>query len=91
MNSSRAPSVFSQVIHPVARRQAARRELNIAAADERADIGLVRRLVLAEPDITVRPEDLRVAELGREVGHELRHRAEHLLVIERLVPGPVGP
>src|ERR1035438_5225606 len=48
-------------VHPVTCGQAPGVELDIPAADTRANIGLVRRLVLAEPDVPVGAEDLRAA------------------------------
>src|SRR6185437_10428774 len=46
--------------HPGAGPQALGGQLDIAGtADDHADVGLVRGLVLAEPDVPVRPEDLR--------------------------------
>src|SRR3984957_16454638 len=50
---------------------------------------LVGRLIVAEADIPVRPEDLRRPELAGEALEQLLHRAEHLLLVDRLVAGPV--
>src|SRR5262249_16219348 len=50
---------------------------------------LVRRLVLREPHIPVRPEGPAGAELFGELGEQLRHRPGDLLVVDRLVRQPV--
>src|SRR5215472_16696258 len=48
--------VGGHAVHAVAGRQALRGELDVPAADQRADVRLVGCLVLAEPDVAVRPE-----------------------------------
>src|SRR5665647_91862 len=55
------------------------------------DMGLVRGLVGAEPDVTVGPEHLRVTELVAELGQQGLHRPAHLFVVDLLVQLPVGP
>jgi bifunctional non-homologous end joining protein LigD len=71
--------------------QALDRELDVArVADHRPDVRLVWRLVTAEPHVTVRTEDLGLTELGGELVGELGHRAQHLVLVDRLVRGPVA-
>ena len=77
--------------HPGARAQALDGQLDVArVADGRADVRLVRGLVLAEPDVAVRPEDLRLAELGGQLLGQVGHRPEDLLGVDGLVLSPVG-
>ena len=82
--------VGRHAVHAVAGRQALGGELDIPAADHRADVRLVGGLVLAEPDVAVGPEDLRLAELQRQLLHQLGHRAQHRGVVDLFVHGPVG-
>jgi NAD(P)-dependent dehydrogenase (short-subunit alcohol dehydrogenase family) len=56
--------------------------------ERRAYLRFVRRLVLAEPHVPVRPEDLRLTELPRQLFGELGHRAQDLLVVDGLMRGP---
>ena len=60
------------------------------AAENRADMGLVRRLVRAETDVPVRAEDLGLPELARQRLGQLLHRAQHVLGVRGLVAGPVS-
>ena len=55
----------------------------------RRAVGLVRRLVGAEPDVAVGPEDLARAELVGELGEQLLHRGLDVAVVDRLVVLPV--
>src|SRR5215510_5784958 len=82
--------VGSHAVHAVTGRQALGGELDVPTADRRADVRLVGGLVLAEPDVAVRPEDLRLAELGRQLLQQFGHRLQDLRVIGLLVLGPVG-
>src|SRR6185437_4582569 len=82
--------IAGHLVHAVSGGEAAGGELDVARADNRAYRGLVWRLVGAEPDVAVRPEDLRLAELLAEFLGQIGHRAEHGLVVDRLVSGPVG-
>src|SRR4051794_40802774 len=50
---------------------------------------LVRRLVLREPHVAVRPEELRRAELRLELCEQRLHRRLHALVVDVLVVAPV--
>src|SRR5215472_4157202 len=50
---------------------------------------LIWRFIAAKADIAVRAEDLRVAEFGRERVGERLHRAQHHVLVHRLVAGPV--
>src|SRR5215472_15502789 len=61
--------VGRHAVHAVAGRQALEGELDVPAADQRADVRLVGRLVFAEPDVAVWPEDLRLAELRCQLLH----------------------
>ena len=70
--------------------QAGRGELHVARpADGRPDRGLVGRLVGAEPDVAVRPEDAALAELAGEVVEQGLHRSEHELVVLGAMLGEV--
>jgi hypothetical protein len=78
------------LVHPGAGAEPFRIEANVATLVEHCgDLGLVRRLVRAEPDVTVRPEDLAASELGLELREQRGHRCVHLLLIRLLVRGPV--
>src|SRR5580658_7349969 len=50
---------------------------------------LIWRFIVTKPDITVRPEDLRFAELGSQLFNELLHRPQYLRLVDRLAAGPV--
>src|SRR5205085_1571196 len=79
------------VVHPGAGPEPLRREVDVAAAGQGGAHGrLVRRLVLAEAHVAVGPEDLALAELGRQLPEELLHGRQHLLLVDRLVVLPVG-
>src|SRR6185437_4224743 len=55
--------------------QPVRRQLNVAGGPERRpDMSLIWRFVVTKTDITVRPEDFRLAELGRQLFEQLLHR-----------------
>src|SRR5439155_1709453 len=58
--------------------------------DDRGDACLVRRLVGAEPDVAVGPEDLGLAPRRTQLRDELLHRHQDLLVVDGLVAQPVG-
>src|SRR5215469_4556266 len=62
-------------VHPVADRETFGGELDVPTAQPRAHLGLVRRLVLAE----LRPELL----------EQFAHWAQDLLLVDRLLAGPV--
>src|SRR6516162_9529728 len=71
--------------------QALGRQLDVAGtADHGPDVGLVRRLVAAEPDVPVWPEDLRLAEFGGQFLGQFGHREQDFVLVDGLVLGPVG-
>jgi hypothetical protein len=77
--------------HPGADAQALYGQLDVAGvADGRPDVRLVRGLVLAEPDVAVGPEDLRLPELGGQFLGQFGHRPQDLLGVDGLVLRPVG-
>src|SRR5215472_7834187 len=84
-----ADLVGGHAVHAVAGREALGGKLDVPTAEHRAQVRLVRGLVLAEPDVAVRAEDLRLAELRPELVQQLHHRAQDLLLVDRLPPGPV--
>jgi len=78
----------------VDRGRAALADLSPRERDRRADVRLVRRLVLREPDVAMDPHHLRLAELDRlvgrrdpraDLGEELLHRRDPLGLVARLV------
>jgi hypothetical protein len=58
-----ADLVGGHAVHAVAGREAPGRELDVTTAEHGTQVRLVRGLVLAEPDVAVGAEDLRLAEL----------------------------
>src|SRR5262249_37669676 len=82
--------VGGHAVHAVAGRQALGGELDVPPSDQRADVRLVRGFVLAEPDVAVGPEDLGLAELRRQLLHQLGQRAQDRRLVDLLVRGPVG-
>src|SRR6266702_7011227 len=84
-----ADLVGGHAVHAVTGGEASGGELDVATAEHRAQVGLVRGLVLAEPDVAVGPEDLRLTELRPQFVKQLRHRAQYLLLVDGLLPGPV--
>jgi hypothetical protein len=54
-------------------------------------MSLIGRFIVTEPDIAVRPEDLRLAELGRQHLEQFLHRPQYLLLVHGLPARPVLP
>src|ERR1700733_12776412 len=50
---------------------------------------LIWRFIVSKADIAVGPEDLRLAELGRELLEQFLHGPQHLLLVHGLAAGPV--
>ena len=72
--------------------QPRRRDLHVQAVagpDHRAGMGLVRRLVRAEPDVAVGAEELGRPELGLQVGQQREHRTPHRKLVHLPMVGPV--
>src|SRR3954468_520502 len=53
-------------------------------------MGLVRGLVMREPDVTIRPEDLARTELGLQVGKQCQHGCPDVGLVDRAMIAPVG-
>src|SRR6266542_2725843 len=81
--------VRREVPHPGPSRERVGVQLEVALAQSGRDVRLVRRLIRAEPDVAVGPEDPPLAPFGFELGQQLLHRAEHLGLVGELMTLPV--
>src|SRR5579875_3437038 len=61
----------------------------VARAYRGADMRCVKGLIRAKPDVAVGPEDLRLTEFWCQLLGQLRHRAQDLVLVDRLVFRPV--
>lgn len=83
--------VRGQVVHAGPGHEAVCGQMYVPGADGRGDVGLVGRLVGAETDITIGPEDPPVPELLRQVVQQGRHRRVGGPLVDHFVLGPVEP
>ncbi len=70
--------------------QPVRADLDVVRAGGRPAVRLVRGLVVGEPHVAVRTEDLARAELGLQVGQQRQHRRPDVGLVDLALVGPVG-
>jgi EmrB/QacA subfamily drug resistance transporter len=83
-----APKI-RHAVHPARRGQSVGGQLKVAGSDRGADVGLVRRLVWAETDISVRAKHLALPEIGGQFDEEGSHRRQYGRFVGDFVGGPV--
>jgi len=77
--------IGGHAVHPARRGQSVGGQLKVVGSDRGADVGIVRRLVWAETDISVRAKHLALPEIGGQFDEEGSHRRQYVDVVTALI------